>query len=188
MVTAVYFMKFFYLTGALWCKRQDFFTGRLFSRTIISLYPSPYPSALFSLYLMFQSETSLRVRYGETDRMGYVYYGNYAMYFEVGRVETIRALGLSYRELEDSGIMLPVAEMSVKYLRPAFYDDLLLVKTIIPEMPSTRLRFLYEIYNTEKILLTRGETTLVFVSAENMKPRPAPEVFLEKIRPYFPQQ
>ncbi|MEY4111163.1 MAG: hypothetical protein RLZZ46_1518 [Bacteroidota bacterium] len=134
---------------------------------------------------MFQSETSVRVRYGETDRMGYVYYGNYAMYFEVGRVEAIRDLGLSYRELEESGIMLPVADMSVKYLRPAFYDDLLTIRTTIPELPGTRLKFQYEILNQQNLLLTKGETTLVFVSAETMKPRPAPEAFLEKIRPYF---
>lgn len=127
------------------------------------------------------------MRYGETDRMGYVYYGNYAMFFEVGRVETIRALGLSYRELEDSGIMLPVSEMSVKYLRPALYDDLLTIVTCIPEMPGTRLKFTYEIYNQDKVLLTKGETTLVFVSADTMRPRPAPELFLEKIRPYFPK-
>jgi len=134
---------------------------------------------------MFQSETSVRVRYGETDRMGYVYYGNYAMYFEVGRVEAIRDLGLSYRELEESGIMLPVADMSVKYLRPAFYDDLLTIRTTIPELPGTRLKFQYEILNQQNLLLTKGETTLVFVSAETMKPRPAPDAFLEKIRPYF---
>jgi acyl-CoA thioester hydrolase len=134
---------------------------------------------------MFESETRVRVRYGETDRMGYVYYGNYAMYFEVGRVETMRALGLSYRELEDSGIMLPVTDFTIKYLRPAYYDDLLTIKTFIPEMPSTRLKFGYEILNEDNILLTKGETTLVFVSAETMKPRPAPEHFLEKLRPYF---
>jgi acyl-CoA thioester hydrolase len=179
------FFSFFLKMGVFCCAPGGFFLADP-SDTIIYVIASVSPAPLFSLHFMFQSETSVRVRYGETDRMGYVYYGNYATFFEVGRVETIRALGLSYRELEDSGIMLPVADMSVKYLRPAFYDDLLTIKTIIPEMPGTRLKFLYEILNEQDVLLTKGETTLVFVSAETMKPRPAPENFLHKIRPYFP--
>lgn len=119
--------------------------------------------------------------------MGYVYYGNYAEYFEVGRVEALRELGLSYRDMEDSGILLPVSDYSIKYLKPAYYDELLTIKTTIPEVPaSARLKFLYETFNEAGDKLNFGETTLVFVRKENGKPRQAPESFLEKIRKFFP--
>lgn len=134
---------------------------------------------------MYVSETSMRVRYSETDRMGYCYYGNYAGFYEVGRVEALRGLGMSYRELEDSGILLPVHTFSIKYFRPAFYDDLLTIKTTIPAMPGARIRFDYQCFNEKGELLNAGETTLVFVSAATKRPCPAPESFLERIRPYF---
>ncbi len=134
---------------------------------------------------MFKSETSLRVRYAETDRMGYVYYGNYAGYYEVGRVEALRSLGMSYREMEDSGIMLPVLNYSIKYYKPSFYDDLLTIQTTIPELPTTRIKFLYKMYNTENVLLNEGETTLVFVNIKTGKPCHAPADFIEKMTPFF---
>ncbi|MFN4235580.1 MAG: acyl-CoA thioesterase [Bacteroidia bacterium] len=134
---------------------------------------------------MYVSETNVRVRYAETDRMGYVYYGNYATYYEVGRVEALRQLGLSYKEMEDSGIMLPVLEFSIKYFKPAFYDELLTIKTIIPEIPQARIKFLYECYNSNNILLNKGETTLVFVNVNSGRPCSAPISFLEKIKPFF---
>ena len=134
---------------------------------------------------MFISETSLRVRYGETDRMGYSYYGNYAEYYEVGRVEALRALGWNYKEMEDGGILLPVYTFSIKYFKPAFYDDLLLIKTTIKEMPSTRLCFDYEMYNSKGEKINEGETTLVFIDAKTKKPRNAPEEFVEALKKYF---
>ncbi len=134
---------------------------------------------------MYTSETKIRVRYAETDRMGYVYYGNYATYYEVGRVEALRQLGLSYKEMEDSGIMLPVLEYSIKYFKPAFYDEELTIKTIIPEMPQARIKFFYECYNSNNILLNKGETTLVFVNTSSGRPCSAPVSFLEKIKPFF---
>jgi acyl-CoA thioester hydrolase len=134
---------------------------------------------------MFIAETSMRVRYGETDRMGYAYYGNYAEYYEVGRVEALRTLGWNYKEMEDSGILLPVYTYSIKYLKPSFYDDLLVVKTMIKEMPATRIKFEYEMYNEKGQKLNEGETTLVFVSAATKKPCPAPKGFLEALKPYF---
>src|SRR3972149_10534934 len=106
---------------------------------------------------MFISELKLRVRYGETDRMGYVYYGNYAEYFEVARVEALRELGMNYKDMEDSGIMLPVYTFSVKYFKPAFYDDLLTIKTNIKEIPKARITFSHEIYNEKRELLNTGE-------------------------------
>lgn len=134
---------------------------------------------------MYISETTLRVRYAETDRMGYAYYGNYLQYFEVGRVEALRQLGMSYRSMEEQGVMLPVIECSVKYFKPAYYDDLLTVKTTIPEIPKTRILFQYEIYNEKKELLNKGETTLVFVNTQTSKPCMAPGYFLERIKEYF---
>lgn len=134
---------------------------------------------------MFSSEVKLRVRYGETDRMGYVYYGNYAEYFEVGRVEALRELGMSYRELEDSGIMLPVLEFSIRYMKPAYYDELLTIKTSIPELPAARLKFNYETFNENGVLLNNGVTTLVFVNRGSGRPCAAPDSFLDSIRKFF---
>ena len=134
---------------------------------------------------MFSSEVKIRVRYGETDRMGYVYYGNYAEYFEVARVEALRELGLNYKEVENSGVLLPVYTFNIKYLKPAFYDDLLTIKTTIKEIPQTRIAFEYETYNEKKELLNKGETVLVFIDAKLNKPRSAPDNFIEKLKHYF---
>ena len=134
---------------------------------------------------MFASEIKLRVRYGETDRMGYAYYGNYAEYFEVARVETLRELGMNYKDLEDSGIILPVYTFNVKYMKPAFYDDLLTIKCFIKEMPKTRLTFHYETYNEKGEHLNIGETTLVFIDRSSNKPTTAPNGFISLIKKYF---
>lgn len=129
---------------------------------------------------MLSSEIKLRVRYAETDQMGYVYYGNYAAYFEVGRVELLRKLGTSYRTLEESGVMLPVLEYKVNYKKPALYDDEIKVVTTIKELPSVRITFYYEIFNEQNELLNTAETTLVFVDKSTNRPCKAPEWFLAK--------
>lgn len=134
---------------------------------------------------MIAHAIEIRVRYSETDRMGFVYYGNYAAYFEVGRVECLRSLGVSYRELEDSGIALPVTEYRIKYIRPAFYDDLLTIKTAIPEMPSARIRFVYETMNQQGVLLNTAETTLVFINRDTMKPCMAPGFVADRLKERF---
>ncbi len=121
----------------------------------------------------------LRVRYSETDKMGYCYYGNYASYLEVGRVETMRSLGVSYKSMEDEGVMLPVLDFSIKYLRPAKYDDLLSVKTIITKIEGTRIYFDYEIHNEENQKLIIAQTCLVFVGVKTMKPIAVPEHLLK---------
>src|SRR5438132_6027554 len=113
---------------------------------------------------MFVSEVKIRVSYGETDRMGYVYYGNYAQYFEVARVEALRKLGFSYRKLEDEGVILPVLNYSVKFLKPAFYDDELTIKIAINELPTARIRFDYEVFNEKNERITIADTTLVFIN------------------------
>ncbi len=134
---------------------------------------------------MYTTEIKIRVRYGETDRMGYVYYGNYAEYFEVARVEALRNLGFSYRKLEDEGIMLPVLNYSVKYLKPAYYDDELTIKVTIKEIPMARIMFDYEIYNAKDELITVADTTLVFINRKLNKPCPAPEDFQEALKKFF---
>ena len=132
----------------------------------------------------FVQKTSLRVRYGETDQMGYCYYGNYAQYFEVGRVEALRAFGMSYKDMEESGVMLPVSEFNVRYFSPAFYDDLLLITTKIVLLKGPRLFFEYEIQNEEGKVISIATTTLVFVSKETMRPISPPEDFLELMKKY----
>lgn len=134
---------------------------------------------------MFQHETTLRVRYGETDQMGFVYYGDYAEFLEVGRVEALRSLGFPYRRLEEEGVMLPVLDLAVKYHRPARYDDLVTVRAIIAALPSVRIAFTYELRNESGELLTEASTTLVFVDRTTMRPARAPQALIEVLRPYF---
>lgn len=134
---------------------------------------------------MFTYDTQIRVRYGETDKMGVVYYGNYPLYFEVGRTELIRKCDLTYRKLEDDGIIMPVISLNIKYHRPAYYDDLLTIRTIMRELPGVRINFRYEIINENKELIAEGETTLVFTDAKTKRPRKAPDYLLEALRPFF---
>ncbi|MCD6069139.1 MAG: thioesterase [Bacteroidetes bacterium] len=134
---------------------------------------------------MLTKETRLRVRYGETDRMGYVYYGNYAEYYEVGRVEALRELGFSYKEMEDKGIMLPVLEFTISYKKPAFYDDEIRIVTSIRELPGVRITFHYECYNQANELLNSGRVTLVFIDKSNNRPCQPPDWFKEAISPFF---
>lgn len=135
--------------------------------------------------MSYSATTQIRVRYGETDKMGYLYYGNYFLYYEVGRTEALRALGVAYTQLEADGIILPVAKTEAKYIRPARYDDLITVKTTIPEMPGARLRFDYELYNQQKELLNTGYTAHAFVHQKQNKPCRPPKYFLDKIKSYF---
>ena len=134
---------------------------------------------------MYISETMVRVRYAETDKMGYVYYGNYAQYYEVGRVEALRSLGTSYKEMEDNGVMLPVYLCNIRYLKPAIYDDLLVIKTIIKELPTAKITFDYEIYNHKNELINTGSTSLVFINISTNRPCAAPLSFIDKIKSYF---
>ncbi|NLR57291.1 acyl-CoA thioesterase [Chitinophaga polysaccharea] len=135
---------------------------------------------------MFSSITTIRVRYGETDQMGYLYYGNYGLYYEVGRAEAIRELGFTYRELEEQGVIMPVAELNVKYLRPAFYDDLITVKTTLREMPkSSKIQFHSELYNERNELLNVGVTTLVFIDVKTKQKAGLPEELKKRLAPFF---
>lgn len=134
---------------------------------------------------MYQSETRIRVRYGETDQMGYVYYGYYSTYYEVARVEALRQLGLTYREIEAGGTIMPVLENHSRYLAPARYDEQLLIRTTIREKPGVRIRFQYEIFNEENKLIHEGETLLAFVDQKSGRPRRPPEAMATVLEPFF---
>ena len=126
---------------------------------------------------MLTFSTRIRVRYGETDQMGFCYYGNYAQFLEVGRVETLRSLGFSYKELEFQGVLLPVRSFSIKYVSPAKYDDILEIQTSIIKIEGTRIEFSYVVKTSEGVLIANAETELVFVSADSLRPIPMPEKF-----------
>jgi len=134
---------------------------------------------------MFSHTTKVRVRYGEVDRMGYAYYGNYALYYEIGRVEAMRALGLNYAEIEEQGIMMPVVKMECHYHRPARYDQELTVVTTVREMPRARIDFHYELQDAAGNVINNGMTQLVFVFSDTMRPTRAPQYFLDALRPHL---
>lgn len=123
-----------------------------------------------------------RIRYGETDQMGYVYHGNYAQYFEMGRIEWLRNLGVSYKNMEDNGVILPVINLNINFLKPAFYDDYLTLKTSLKSDPSARIIFYYELFNEQNELLTTATSTLVFVDKATKRPMRAPEYLLKKLK------
>ena len=135
---------------------------------------------------MYISETTTRVRYAETDQMGIVYYGNYAQYFEIGRVESIRQLGYSYKQMEEDGVMLPVVEAHIKYLRSALYDDLLTIRTTLQELPADHvITFHSEVLNEKGKLLTTGIVTLYFLDIKTKKKTGIPEKMKEQLAPFF---
>lgn len=137
------------------------------------------PSQLSQL----EFSTKIRVRYSETDQMGFCYYGNYASFFEVARVEALRQNGISYKELEHLGILLPVKKFEITYLQPAKYDDLLEIKTRIIELAGVRIGFSYKTYSDAGQLLNEAYTLLVFVNAQTQKPMPIPEFIFEQLIP-----
>ena len=134
---------------------------------------------------MIQNTIKGRVRYAETDQMGYVYYGNYATYFEVARVEAFRSIGFSYKELEDSGILLPVVNLTTKYIKPLFYDEEYSVKVTVSKRPSVKIVFDYEVFNSKNELTTLGETILVFLDKSTGRPCVASEYFDKLMAKYF---
>lgn len=134
---------------------------------------------------MFTHETTFRVRYADTDQMGYVYYGNYGRLYEIGRVEALRSLGVHYRDLEASGVWMPVYDLHCRYIQAARYDDLLTIRTTVTKLPTARIEFGYEVRNEAGVLLNTGQTTLVFVRASTQRPMPAPPELIEKLKPFF---
>ncbi len=134
---------------------------------------------------MYQYDTQIRVRYAETDQMGRVYHSNFAIYYEVGRVEMLREMGYPYKMLEEKGVQMPVLELHSKFLKPALYDDLLTIRVIVPKMPSVKMFFNFEVYNEKQELLNTGEMTLFFIDAHTQKPCKCPAEILDLFQKYF---
>jgi acyl-CoA thioester hydrolase len=134
---------------------------------------------------MITSETRIRVRYGEVDRMGYLHHSTYALYFEQGRTDLIRNLGMSYREIEDRGILMPVREIHIRYFLPAKYDEEVIVTTRLAKRPDVRLEFEYKVHNLTGDLLCEAGTTLVFTDSITRKPIRMPGFFRLLIGHYF---
>jgi acyl-CoA thioester hydrolase len=134
---------------------------------------------------MIVTETKIRVYYEDTDKMGVVYYGTYARYYEIGRTEMIRSLGFTYRQIEESGIMLPARSLKINYLKSAYYDDLLTVRTIVDTIPKVKFPIKTEIYNEKGELINSGEVVLVFYSAVTNKPVAAPKFFIDEMTRIF---
>lgn len=133
---------------------------------------------------MFTNNTTVRVRYGETDQMGYLHHGNYPLYYEVGRLEALRNLGFSYAELEKSGVMMPVLNLDCTFIKPVFFDDLLTIKTTILELPSTRMKFRYELFRGE-VKVHEGHTELCFVDSEKRRPKRCPDGLIAALKSFY---
>ena len=141
---------------------------------------------MFNLILkMIHTTHSLRVRYAETDSMKYVYYGNYATYLELGRVELFRKIGFSYDEIEKKGIWLPVADYKIRYLKPAFYDQELTIHTYLKKIPGVKIEFDYEIYNAENIKISEASTTLFFLDGKTQKVIKCPDFLIQIINEHW---
>jgi len=134
---------------------------------------------------MYTHQTKIRVRYGETDQMGYMYYGNYAELYEVGRVEMLRSLGMTYKSMEEQGVMMPVLEMRCKYLKPALYDEELTINVTLEKMPSVKIHFKYEFFNETGDLIHEGETTLAFIDMKRNRPCAPPMDFQNRLNSFF---
>lgn len=133
-------------------------------------------------FFMIKHQTKVKVRYGETDQMGVVYHGNYAQYFEIGRIEWLSSLGVSYKEMEAQGIMLPVVVLNINYSKPAFYEDVLIITTSLIKPPEVSIEFKYELHNECGELLTTAYTKLVFVDSKSRSPIRCPDFFLDKLQ------
>lgn len=134
---------------------------------------------------MMTSETQIRVRYGETDQMGVVYHGNYALYFEEARTQALRQIEVTYKSLEEFGVMMPVVSLSTEFKRSAKYDDLLTIKTIMRQLPTAKITLEYEVLNESGVLLATGSSTLVFMDKNTNKPVRCPEHLYQKFNAFF---
>jgi len=134
---------------------------------------------------MYSHDTEIRVRYGETDQMGYLHHSNYALYYEAARVELMRALGFPYGEMEKAGILMPVLNLGCKFIGPVWYDELVTVKATILEMPTTRMKLLYEIFNEQGKKVNEGNTELCFVDANRRRPMRCPDNIAQLMKPHF---
>jgi acyl-CoA thioester hydrolase len=135
---------------------------------------------------MLETSTTLRIHYALTDQMGFVYYGNYAQFFEIGRVEAIRSLGITYKTLEQNGVLLPVVDFHAKYIRPVVYDELITIKTTLREMPlGSKILFYSDVFGEDGRISCRGTVALHFVDKTTLKPTPMPAILQQLLAPFF---
>lgn len=136
---------------------------------------------------MYQSECHIRVRYGETDQMGYVYYGNYALYYEEARTNAIRLLGISYKDLEDNGIMMPVMNSNITYLRPVFYDEMLTIKCTIHDISKTDTEIVFhgEIFNEKGKKVNEGIIKLAYIDTSTRRKTTIPDILYDRLKVFF---
>jgi acyl-CoA thioester hydrolase len=134
---------------------------------------------------MMVTETNIRVRYGETDQMGVVYHGNYALYFEESRTDALRKIDITYKSLEEEGVMMPVVSLNTEFKRPAKYDDLLTIRTTMRELPTAKIVLDYEVLNEAGLLLATGSSTLVFVDMKTNRPTRCPDHLYQKFSTFF---
>jgi acyl-CoA thioester hydrolase len=126
-------------------------------------------------------EINIRIRYAETDQMGVVYHGNYVQFIEMGRTEWLRVLGISYKQMEAAGVMLPVISITINYKKSAYYDDVLTIKTTLKKLPSVKIEFDFEIFNESKEIITAGSTVLAFINMKTNRPMKCPAHLIEKL-------
>lgn len=134
---------------------------------------------------MLQHDHQIRIRYADVDQMGYVYYGHYARYYEIGRAEFLRSVGFPYKRLEDEGVMCPVASMKIRFLRAPRYDELITIRTTVKELPGKSVFFYMEVFLESGKLANAGLVKLAFVDAKTMKTAHAPESLLKVLKPHF---
>jgi len=134
---------------------------------------------------MITSENEIRIRYDEVDKMGYVYHGNYAKYYHISRTELLRKIGISDKALEGHNILLPVIEMNIKYIKPIFYDEVIIIKTSLYDIPSSRMIFRHEVRNHNNEVINRAESMVAFVDIITRKPMKAPLFIVNKIKSYI---
>lgn len=131
---------------------------------------------------MHSYKFDIRIRYGETDQMGVVYHGNYPQFIEIGRIEWLRSLGVSYKKMEEEGVMLPVISLNINYKKPVFYDDVISVKTFVKKQPKASIEFEYEITNEAGEIVTTASTVLAFVDMKTKRPMRCPKYILDKLQ------
>ncbi len=134
---------------------------------------------------MITSENNIQIRYDEVDKMGYVYHGNYAKYYHISRTELMRGIGFSDKEFENYNIIMPIIELNVKYLKPVYYDDVITIKTLLRQLPDTRMKFYHEVRNENNVLINTASSTVVFVDMGTRLPMRAPKFFVDKLKLYF---
>lgn len=152
----------------------------------VILYPVRDYCKFSAMYIF---DTFIRVCYADVDRMGYVYYGNYLKYYEIARNESLRALGLTYREIEEKGVMMPVLKAECRYKMPAYYDENLRIRTILKEIPAgPRMEFFYEVYNRDDRKINEGYTQLAFMRTTDHYPCRCPQFLKDILLPFFEDQ